>query len=168
MAAQAGEVILFKELGIANLHRVAEFRGKSGEERVEAVEKFGQLRETATAERAEFENQQRGLFAIGKKGPEEHLRQYSIVQECLIGLAGLRPISRMRRKYLACNLLGHLESEAEGRGHLLEEFTPEFFGRELIKGEIAADGGEGFGVFAKAVGFKALAGEAAARQIAVA
>src|SRR5580700_10957697 len=72
----------------------------------------------------------------------------------------------MGRKHLAGDLLRHFESEAEQPWHLREKFAPEFFAGKLVEGEIAADGREGFGVFAEALGFEELAREAAAREIA--
>jgi hypothetical protein len=74
----------------------------------------------------------------------------------------------MRREHFAGDLFRYFEGEAEVLRRLPEEPAPEFGGRELVKGKIAAHRGKDFGVFAKAFGFEQLLRKTAARKIALA
>src|SRR5579871_488279 len=168
VAAQTREVVLFQEFRVADLDRVTKLRRQGGEERVETIEKFRQLGKAAPAKRSEFEDQQRRLGAIRKQRAEKHLLQHVVIEEGFIRFAALRPVARMRRKYLAGDLFGNFEGETKGLRRLLEESAPEILGGELVKREIAAHGWERFGVLAQALGLETLTGKLAARQIALA
>jgi hypothetical protein len=59
-------------------------------------------------------------------------------------------------KHSARNLFRHFECELKTGRRGGEEFAPELVIRELIEGEIAADGRKGFRVLAQAIGFEPL------------
>src|SRR5450432_344209 len=166
VAAQAGEVILFEKSGIADLHGVAELRRQAGEERVEAIQKLRQAGETAASESAEFEDHQRGLLPVGKQRADEHVLEHPAIQEGFVVAAAGGAVSRVDREYLARDLLGHLEGEAEMLGRQLEQAAPELLGGKLVEGEIAAHRGKSLRVFAEALGLEKLLREFAAGEVA--
>ena len=74
----------------------------------------------------------------------------------------------MSRKHFAGNLFRHFEGELEMGGRLAEQLPPEFRSGELVECEVAAHGGEGFGVLVQALALKEPGREVPARQITLA
>jgi hypothetical protein len=137
------------------------------EKRVEAVQKRRRIREAATAEGAELEDQERGLIAVGQERAQEHLLKGVGVQKALVVAAGLRAIAGVNGKDLARDLLGNFEGEAEALRRPREELLPEVLGGELIEREVSAHRGEDLRVLTQALGLELFFGEAAAGEIAL-
>jgi hypothetical protein len=168
VGAQAGEIFLFQELRIADLHCAAEFLGQLGQERIQAINKLADIVEAARTEGAELEDQQRRLPTVRQQGADEHLLENARVQKRGVLAARLRPVPRVRGEHFAGNLFRHFEGESEVLRGVAEQLAPEFRSGELVEGEIAADGGEYLAVFAQALGLEEPLGEASAREVAFA
>src|ERR1700674_147999 len=168
MAAQAGEIILIQKLGIADLHRVPEFRRQVRQERVEPIQKLTQVREAPPAKSSELENQQRRLLAVRRQRPQKHLAQRAAIEEAFVVFTGLLSVARMRWKYLARYLLRHLERKPKAFRRLVKQLPPELLAGKLVKSEIAAHRGKRFGVLVETLGVEPSARTTAARKRAVA
>ena len=83
----------------------------------------------------------------------------------LVLLAGPHAVPGMSRPGGHRDVLGHLEAEEKiGRGHV-EELRPIVLGRELVEGEVAADGRERPRILGQAFRLEFLLRELAARLV---
>src|SRR5262249_1786240 len=160
--AQAVEVIALEELLVADLDRVAVMTRQRGQEWIEQLEELAQLQ---APERAELEDQGRDPVLVALERLQERLAQQVEIEKRRILESCLRSVARLDGKPAAGDLLGDLEREPERGGRLGEELLPEVLGRELVEGEIAADGRESGRVLLQALGFESFFRETAVMQI---
>src|SRR5581483_5878266 len=166
LPAQAGKVIRLQELRIAHLHGIAEIRREGRKKRIQAVEKLPEILKAAFSESTELENHQRCLRPMPPQRPQEHLLQHLRIQKLRVRFARLRTVTRVFGKDAARDLLRRLERKPEAVGHLRKQLFPELFCWELVKSEVTAHGGKGFGVLAQAGSLEQLLRKAAPHRIA--